>query len=50
MIASSGDVAVCDSMGRLISRELKNLAFDRTGRFRGRGKKGLVVPGQDMAV
>lgn len=47
-IEPNGDVTVYDSRGKLVSRELKNLTFDRSGRFRGRGKQGLVVLGQTL--
>jgi hypothetical protein len=50
MIAPNGDVTVYDAKGKLISRELKNLTFDHTGKFRGRGKQGLVVLGQSLKV
>jgi hypothetical protein len=47
-VEPSGDVLIYDSRGKLVSRELNNLTFDRTGRFRGRGKQGLVVLGQTL--
>ncbi len=43
---AGGKVTVYDSRGRLVARELAGITLDRTGRFVGRGRQGLVVLGR----
>jgi YD repeat-containing protein len=46
----NGKVTVYDARGRLVARELAGITLDRTGRFVGRGRQGLVVLGQRLAA
>lgn len=43
----NGKVTVYDAKGRLVARELNGITLDRTGRFVGRGRQGLVILGRD---
>jgi hypothetical protein len=43
-----GKVNVYDARGRIVARELNGITLDRTGRFVGRGRQGLVVLGQGL--
>jgi Ni,Fe-hydrogenase I large subunit len=45
---SNGKVTVYDAKGRLVARELAGITLDRTGRWVGPGKQGLVVLGQRL--
>lgn len=46
---ANGKVTVYDAKGRLVARELNGITLDRTGRFVGRGRQGLVVLGRALA-
>lgn len=45
---SNGKVTVYDAKGRLVARELNCITLDRTGRFVGRGRQGLVALGRTL--
>jgi len=45
---ANGNVNIYDARGRIVARELSGITLDRTGRFVGRGKQGLVVRGQSL--
>lgn len=43
-----GKVNVYDARGRIVARELAGITLDRTGRFVGKGRQGLVVLGSAL--
>ncbi|MBP9913728.1 MAG: hypothetical protein KBF26_10015 [Opitutaceae bacterium] len=47
---TNGKVTVYDAKGRLVARELAGITLDRTGRFVGRGRQGLVVLGRRLTA
>lgn len=47
---SNGKVTVFDAKGRIVARELSGITIDRSGRFRGRGRQGLVVLGRSLVA
>ena len=47
---SNGKVTVYDAKGRLVARELAGITLDRSGRWAGRGRQGLVVLGRRLAA